>query len=174
MGVQSGSIVPLYYCGDITAILFLATINRKRQWSKREIDCATALGDALSNYLTRQSVTQQLQERELRYSYAMDASNDGLWDWNLLNDEIYFSPSYLRMLGYERNEIEPTFSSLEKYLIDNKDINKFKALLDSTIKGEIDSLVGDFFAFAIKVVNWYGFTCAQKLSKMMSADHPLE
>jgi PAS domain S-box-containing protein len=42
-----------------------------------------------------------LRKSEERFSQAMDATSDGLWDWNVETDEIYFSPGYNRMLGYE-------------------------------------------------------------------------
>ncbi|HNT78617.1 MAG TPA: PAS domain S-box protein, partial [Anaerolineae bacterium] len=42
-----------------------------------------------------------LRQNEQRLVFALKATNDGLWDWNLLTNVAYFSPQYYRMLGYE-------------------------------------------------------------------------
>ena len=36
-----------------------------------------------------------------RFQLAMEATSDGVWEWNLVEDRTYFSPSYHRMLGFE-------------------------------------------------------------------------
>lgn len=41
-----------------------------------------------------------------RFHYAMDATKDGIWDWNIITGEVYYSPGYLRMLGYEEGDAE--------------------------------------------------------------------
>lgn len=51
---------------------------------------------------------QQLQQSEERYTLAIQASNQGLWDWHFANDTLYVSPRWLAMLGCE---IQPDHTS---------------------------------------------------------------
>jgi len=56
-----------------------------------------------------------LKRSEERLNMALQATGLGMWDWNLLNNEVYFSPIWYSMLGYEPEELPQeldTWSSL--------------------------------------------------------------
>jgi PAS domain S-box-containing protein len=48
-----------------------------------------------------------------RFDRAMEATRDGLYDWNLVSNEIYYSPGWKRMLGYEHDELPDDFTVWE-------------------------------------------------------------
>ncbi len=69
----------------------------------------------LVNNLERmvQDRTAALEESEETYKLALGATNDGLWDWDMVTDAIRFSDRYYTMLGYEPGDFPEAFSSWE-------------------------------------------------------------
>lgn len=59
-------------------------------------------------------ITEKLKTSEERLKYALEGNRDGVWDWNLQTNEVFFSPQWKKMLGFEENEIESTLEEWEK------------------------------------------------------------
>lgn len=65
--------------------------------------------DARNEYRKTRQALQESEERlalsQQRFQLAMRGANDGLWDWDLVANTVYYSPRWKGMLGYAEDEI---------------------------------------------------------------------
>lgn len=91
----------------------------------REIDLAAMTAGA-TDYLVKGTITSALlersiryainhtralvalQEREEQYNLVAQASNDGLWDWNLQTHQVYYSPRWAAIIGQGEATLQPS------------------------------------------------------------------
>lgn len=71
---------------------------------KTELDCKI-LVRSIRYAIERKQVDEALRESEERYLLAIQGANDGIWDWNILTNEMYYSPRWAEILNYSPEEI---------------------------------------------------------------------
>lgn len=98
---------------------------------------STALLLALLFWLMVRSLRQREQsaEAELRWRFAVESSDLGLWDWDAVTDRVFFSPRWKAMLGYEEAEIGEHLEEWESR-VHPDDIEDVREKLTRHINGE--------------------------------------
>jgi diguanylate cyclase (GGDEF)-like protein/PAS domain S-box-containing protein len=106
-------------------------------------DRLARLDSAIRSALERQRMradheraVSALKESEERYALAVRGANDGLWDWDLLSGEVYFSPRWKAMLGYEEAAVgrRPDDWLLR---VHPDDLPRLQQALDEHVKGTL-------------------------------------
>ncbi len=88
-------------------------------------------------------IAENLQNRVDAASYrsrmelALLSNNDGIWDWNLQDNSVYFSPRWKEMLGYKDDELPNEFSSWESR-VHQDDLQNAISDMSKNISGQTD------------------------------------
>ncbi|MFO0388322.1 MAG: response regulator [Alphaproteobacteria bacterium] len=74
-----------------------------------------------------------LKKSEERLNLALTSSTDGLWDWNVITKEVYYSPRFMALTGYDHYELPHTIDTFVKLIheddrtsVNNAIIHHFK------------------------------------------------
>jgi PAS domain S-box-containing protein len=67
----------------------------------------------------------------------MRGANDGLWDWDLKTDRVYYSPRWKAMLGYGDDELDAHISTWER-LVSPEDLERVRPMLEKQFEQKRD------------------------------------
>lgn len=70
----------------------------------KPIDFQVALARVTSQ-LNRKEAEQRLRESEERYALANRGNDDGIWDWDLCSNRVYYSPQWQQIAGLSGEKI---------------------------------------------------------------------
>lgn len=117
--------VPLVSNGGVLGVLGLAyDFESRKTFSSESVDYLTQFAqlaaiaivnaslytEAQNELAERRQVETALQKSEERMGLVLQGANDGWWDWDLANNQIFYSPRWWSMLGYEPDELESSLT----------------------------------------------------------------
>ncbi|MFO1483467.1 MAG: PAS domain S-box protein [Verrucomicrobiaceae bacterium] len=102
-----------------------------------------AVGGIATDITEQKEFIRALEQSEERFSLAVRGTNDGIWDWNIQTGEVYFSPRWKSMVGYEEDELGNSFASFEA-LLHPDDYDRVLTELDDYLKSRIPRYAVEF------------------------------
>ncbi|HRI14855.1 MAG TPA: PAS domain-containing protein, partial [Verrucomicrobiota bacterium] len=90
----------------------------------------------VADITARKEAEQAVRESQERLELVIQGSSDGIWDWNVTTNEVYFSHRWKSMLGYEDHEIENNFLAWQRLLHD-EDRERALATVDAYFRGKV-------------------------------------
>lgn len=118
--VAGGTLISALLCW-----LMLSVINTGRN--------AARIAERLTEQIRQRE--QALSESEQRWSFALDGSGLGVWDWDIATSTVFYSKRWKTMLGYAEDEIGNHLAEWEKHL-HPEDRNKTKAKVKACLEGK--------------------------------------
>ncbi len=112
---QSMTLVSLSECDTVT--------KAKKELEVEQTDTKSISMNGLSHLInmTTKEVNEQTKtlkaanklhkEHKERMELALQGTNEGVWDWNILDNSVYFSPRWKEMIGYKDEELKNEVSN---------------------------------------------------------------
>jgi diguanylate cyclase (GGDEF)-like protein/PAS domain S-box-containing protein len=92
------------------------------------------VGASFATGLERLRVARHVARLEERYSLSLPSANDGLWDFDVENNSVYFSPRWRKMLGFD--EHDPNVSPDWRRLVHPDEMARVQMMIRDHIAGK--------------------------------------
>lgn len=104
------------------------------------------IGDLIKAFnlllIALQQREQALEESEFRWKFAIEGTGDGLWDWDIPNNTVYFSKTWKTMLGYSEGDISNNLSEWER-LVHPDDLHDTMIAVQEHLDGKTPAYINE-------------------------------
>jgi diguanylate cyclase (GGDEF)-like protein/PAS domain S-box-containing protein len=134
MNVRSALICGLSLNDRVNGFMALCGSQPTDTWDANLHLLLKLIGSSFATGLERLRVERHLHQIEERNSLSINSANDGLWDFDVEHNTVYFSPAWRRMLGYD--EKDPNIAPDWRKLVHPDDMARVQALIRDHIAGK--------------------------------------
>ncbi|WP_442511989.1 PAS domain S-box protein [Novipirellula sp. SH528] len=121
----------------LVAFLFRRTEVVERLVKGRTADLNEAKRNAEEQLAKQVALEKELDVSREQFNVLMLGCNDGILEWDLETNKVFFSPRFLEMLGYDRDDIgDDADAALQ--LVHPDERNDVATKLDQYIQGELE------------------------------------
>lgn len=134
--------VPLRNSQNLAIGTFCIMDTTPRKFSDHELEILSVFGNQVMNLLElryqrnqlkeltaeREIINKNLAESEQRWKYALEGSGDGVWDWDIKTNHVFFSRRWLEMLGYSEGDLSNDYEAWHSIVHEDDIANVLKKL----------------------------------------------
>lgn len=109
-----------------------------------EVDGKVTGGYGIYTDITWEKKAQEaLRISEERWQFALEGSGNGVWDWDMVTDEVFFSKEYRAILGYSKEEMPEHFSGFRE-LVHPEDVRTLFEAQERHVEGELNIVASEY------------------------------
>ncbi|MGF1460903.1 MAG: PAS domain S-box protein [Leptolyngbyaceae cyanobacterium] len=110
--------------------------NTPKNPTDEELEAISQLAKVTAIAIERDRTAKALRASEARWQFALEGTQQGVWDWHVPTGEVFYSQQWKGMLGYEAAEIGNTFDEWESR-VHPHDLAQCYVELEQHIAGKI-------------------------------------
>jgi diguanylate cyclase (GGDEF)-like protein/PAS domain S-box-containing protein len=134
LGIRSMLACGFSLNGRACGYLALCSSQPRAGWDVNLHLLLKLVGASFATGLERLRVQRHLARLEERNSLSLPGANDGLWDFDVENNAVWFSPRWRKMLGYD--EQDPNIAPDWRRLVHRDDMARVQAAIRDHIAGK--------------------------------------
>lgn len=119
----------------------------------------------------RKQAEEALKKSEELWQFALEGAGDGVWDWDMVTNQTYFSRYWKAMIGYEEYEFENTFECWSRHL-HPEDLSRTQQTLLDYMAGKV-AVYRVEFRMRCKDGSWKWILARGKIVERSADGHPL-
>ncbi len=134
LGIGSVLVIGYFIEGRAAGLLGIASAQPRENWEVQLHLLMKLVGACLATGLERIQIQHHLRDLEERNELALYSANDGLWDFDTVNNRVYLSPRWKAMLGYDEAEVgqAPDWRTL----VHSDDMSRVQAAIRDHVAGK--------------------------------------
>ncbi|HUX74909.1 MAG TPA: EAL domain-containing protein [Steroidobacteraceae bacterium] len=134
LGIGSVLMIAYYIENRPAGVLAIAGARPREHWDVQLHLLLKLVGSSLATGLERLAIQSRLGDLQERNELALHSANDGLWDFDTLNNRVYLSPRWKAMLGYDETQVgqAPDWRTL----VHTDDMSRVQAAIRDHVAGK--------------------------------------
>jgi PAS domain S-box-containing protein len=114
--IKSFLFTPIYCEGDFWGWIGYDDCMIEREWLQEEVEALFSVARNIGIRLQREQAEKKFLKTKEHFDLTILGSQQGQWNYDIVNEKIEFSKLYMSMLGYEHYEFEHDLDSWDSRL----------------------------------------------------------
>lgn len=134
---------PIFCDNDFWGWMGYDDCKNEHTWQPEEVEALFTVAKNIGLRLLREKTERKFAIAQERFNLTVFASQQGIWEWDLVDNTLRFSEKLMEMVGYAHYEFEHTYENWRKR-VHPEDLDRIITNLKKYFNKEISSFSNEF------------------------------